>query len=80
MDKARTVLERVGGETGLIATAQRSVSTFGEVGHNVTGATRDLDQTLGEIREAVGAIRLLADELEREPDILLKGRAKGGAP
>ena len=75
------MLDRVGGETGLVATAQRSVSSFGEVGRNVTGATRDLDQTLGEIREAAAAIRLLADELEREPDILLKGRAReGGSP
>jgi ABC-type transporter Mla subunit MlaD len=80
VDKVDKVLDRVDGEKGLIATAQRSVSSFGEVGRNATGATRDLDQTLGEIREAAAAVRLLADELEREPDILLKGRAKASSP
>jgi ABC-type transporter Mla subunit MlaD len=74
------VLDRVEGDAGLIATTQRSLSSFAEVGRNATGATRDLDQTLGEIREAAAAVRLLASELEREPDALLKGREKASAP
>ena len=49
-------------------------------GRNVAGATRDLDATLGDIREAAAAFRQLADELEREPDVLLKGRARGAGP
>jgi phospholipid/cholesterol/gamma-HCH transport system substrate-binding protein len=74
------VLDRLDGDNGLVATTQRSVASFGEVGRNVTGTTRDLDQTLTEIREAATSIRLLADELEREPDALLKGRPGGATP
>ena len=68
------------GDTGLIATTQRSISSFGDVGRNATGAARDLDETLGEIRQAAAALRLLAEELERQPDALLKGRAREGSP
>jgi ABC-type transporter Mla subunit MlaD len=75
MDKVSSALDRMNGESGLIATAQRSVSSFGEVGRNAAGPARDLDATLNEIREAAAAFRLLADELERDPDMLLKGRA-----
>jgi paraquat-inducible protein B len=74
--KVDGALDRVDGDAGLIATTQRSVSSFGEVERNAIGATRGLDQTLDEIREAAAAIRLLASELEREPDALLKGREK----
>ena len=79
-NKVSGVLDRVDGDKGLIATTSRSMSSIGDVGRNATGATRDLDQTLGEIREAAAAIRLLAEELEREPDVLLKGRARRTSP
>ncbi len=75
--KMNKVLDRIDGEAGLLATAQRSIASFGEVGRNANGATRDLDDTLKEVRDAAEAIRLLADSLERDPDMLLKGRAKG---
>jgi hypothetical protein len=80
VSKAVTLLDRVDGDAGLIATTQRSVSSFGDVGRSATGAARDLDETLGEIRGAAAALRLLAEELERQPDALLKGRAKEGPP
>ncbi len=79
-DDLDKLLKRVDGDHGLLATTQRSVSSFGEVGRNVAGATRDLDETLRDIREAAAAFRQLADELEREPDVLLKGRARGAGP
>jgi ABC-type transporter Mla subunit MlaD len=74
VDKIHSVLDRVDGDTGLIATVQHSATSIGEMGRSATGPVRDLDETLAEIREAAAAIRLLADEIEREPDILLKGR------
>lgn len=79
-DDLGKLLKGLDGDHGLLATTQRSVSSFGEVGRNVAGATRDLDETLGDIREAAAAFRQLADELEREPDVLLKGRARGAGP
>jgi phospholipid/cholesterol/gamma-HCH transport system substrate-binding protein len=41
---------------------------------------RQLDDTLREADEAFAAVRRLADEIEREPDVLLKGRRSGGGP
>jgi ABC-type transporter Mla subunit MlaD len=80
VDNVNKVLGRLDGDHGLVAATQRSVTSFGEAGHNVAGATRDLDATLNDIREAVAAFRALADELEREPDALIKGRARGASP
>jgi ABC-type transporter Mla subunit MlaD len=77
-DNLNGVLGRLDGDHGLVAAAQHSVASVGEAGHNVAGATRDLDATLNEIREAATAFRSLADELERQPDALIKGRAAGG--
>ncbi len=74
-DKVTKLLASLEGDHGLLATTQRSVSSFGEAGKSVAGATRDLDATLGDIREAAAAFRQLADELERQPDMLIKGRA-----
>ena len=74
------IMGSIQGDHGLLATTQRSVSSFGEAGKNVAGATRDLDATLGDIREAAAAFRELADELERQPDMLLKGRAAAQRP
>jgi phospholipid/cholesterol/gamma-HCH transport system substrate-binding protein len=74
------LIKGLDGDHGLLATTQRSVSSIGDVGRNVAGATHDLDETLGEIREAAAAFRQLADELEREPDVLLKGRARRAGP
>ncbi len=74
LDKIFTNLD---GDKGLLATAKGSLASFGEAGRNVAGATRDLDQTLGDIREAAASVRALADEIERQPDALLKGRARG---
>jgi phospholipid/cholesterol/gamma-HCH transport system substrate-binding protein len=79
-DNLNKMFARIDGDHGLLAATQRSVSSFGEAGQNVAGATRDLDQTLTDIREAAAAFRELADELERQPDALLKGRARSTAP
>lgn len=74
------LLARIDGDRGLIATTQRSVSAVGEAGRGAADTTRNLNETLEEIRSAAAAIRALADRLERDPDMLLKGRGKGNAP
>jgi phospholipid/cholesterol/gamma-HCH transport system substrate-binding protein len=79
-DNLSKVLRGLDGDHGLLATTQRSVSSFGEAGQSVAGATRDLDETLSEIREAAAAFREFVDELDRQPDVLLKGRARRAGP
>jgi paraquat-inducible protein B len=62
---------------GAIANMNKVLDVFGEVGKNTSGATRDLDDTLRDVRDAADSIRRLGDALERDPDMLIKGRAKG---
>jgi hypothetical protein len=78
--RVNKVLERFDGDSGLVATTQRSVGSFGDASRQAGDSARDLSETLEEIRSAASAMRILADRLERDPDMLLKGRAKGNAP
>jgi paraquat-inducible protein B len=74
--KLNKVLDRLDGDDGLVASVRRASDAFGSFGRGANGSTRELDQTLREVREAAESIRVLADALERDPDMLLKGRAK----
>jgi phospholipid/cholesterol/gamma-HCH transport system substrate-binding protein len=73
--KMNKVLDRIDGETGLVAATQRSIANFGEAGRSATGATKDMEETLRSVREAAESIRELSNALDRDPDMLLKGRA-----
>lgn len=74
------VLKRVDGDNGLVASATRATDAFGEVGRSAHGTTRELDTTLKEFRDALDSVRDLIDSLDKEPDMLLKGRTKKEAP
>lgn len=76
VNKMNRVLDRVDGEDGLVASIRRASDAFGVAGRGAGGVTRDLGDTLREVREAAESIRILADALERDPDMILKGRAK----
>lgn len=57
----------------------KAVATMNSVLARIDGAgrtARELDQALRAIRETAESIRALADDLERDPEMLLKGRAK----
>lgn len=79
VNKMNKVLDRIDGDTGLVATAQKATESFGAVGSSAGRTTREMETTMREIREAAEAIRVLAETLERDPDMLIKGRgtAKG---
>ncbi len=76
--KFNTLLDRLDGDKGLLTSAQRATDSFGDLGKSATGTTRELDATLREIREAAEAVRAFLDALEKDPDMLLKGKAKRG--
>ena len=80
VNKLGETLDRVNGEGGLLASTQRAVTSIGNAGNNAAASTHDLDETLSQIREAAAAIRYLADAIERDPDMLLKGRARAKSP
>ena len=77
VNKMNTVLDRLGGQKGLLASAQHATDALGEVGRAGQGTQRDLEATLRDVSEAAEAIRTLVDSIERDPDMLLKGKTKG---
>ena len=46
-----------------------------DFGQNANGTVEQLEETLRDVGDAAQAIRDLAETLERDPDMLLKGRS-----
>ena len=76
MTKLQGVLDRVDGDNGLLASAQRATDSVGEAAGSAQLIGDDLSSTLSEVREAAGALRQVLDALERDSDMLVKGRAE----
>lgn len=74
------VLTQLEGAGDLLASVRRTSDTFGDVGRSTQGSTAELDRTLRDLGEAARALRDLVDEIDRDPDMLVKGRARTGAP
>lgn len=70
------LLARVDGNGGVLANAERASLSMGDAVRNASHVGTEAERTLREISEAASAIRELADTLERQPDMLLKGRAR----
>lgn len=78
--KVNTVLEGIGGDGGLVASTQRATDSIGDLGRSTRGSAARLDRTLRDLDEAAVAIRALAEAIDRDPDMLVKGRAKARRP
>ena len=73
--RTSALLARLDGEQGLFHNAERSADAIGEVARGARTLGPEMELTLREVRGAARSIKRLADELERDPDMLLKGRA-----
>jgi ABC-type transporter Mla subunit MlaD len=73
--RANRLMDRLDGEKGLFASMQRSVDGFGDVARGAQSLGDGLDGTLQDVRGAARSLQRLTDALERDPDMLLKGRA-----
>jgi paraquat-inducible protein B len=76
LGKLDVLLAQLGSDRGLVASAQRATDALGDLTKGKGGVGRDLDETLRQAHETLGSIRRLADDLERDPDMLLKGRER----
>ena len=76
MSKMNLVLDELSGKKGLLASAKHATEAFGEVGRAGQGTQKELETTLRDVSEAAEAIRALVNAVERDPDMLLKGKAK----
>ena len=74
MDGIQAVLRRLDGDDGLLASAQRASDGVGDAAGPRLGA--QLDESGRSLREAADAVRQLAEALQRDPDMLLKGKAR----
>jgi len=76
--KAAGTIENL--DRGVLSSVQRATDAYADLGRNANGTNRELEKTLKEVRETVESIKTLVDALERDPDMLVKGRAKGKTP
>ncbi|MBX3200929.1 MAG: MCE family protein [Labilithrix sp.] len=74
--RVNALLDRLDGDDGLIASASRAAEAASDLGRSTTRTSRELESTMRGIREAAEAVTELAEALERDPDMLVKGRAK----
>lgn len=70
------LLERLEGQGGVLASAERTVQMVGEMARGSSSIGPELELTLREVRGAARSVRRFTDALERDPDMLLKGRAE----
>jgi paraquat-inducible protein B len=78
--RTNALLTRLDSEQGLFRNAERSADAIGDVARNARSLGPELEATLREFRGAARSIKRLADELERDPDMLIKGRAAKRGP
>jgi paraquat-inducible protein B len=71
------ILERVDGDKGLLASAQKATDAVGDAAAGAPEIGEEMVVTLRDIQEAAQSFRRLTDAIERDPDMLLKGRGRG---
>jgi phospholipid/cholesterol/gamma-HCH transport system substrate-binding protein len=71
------ILDRIDGDKGVVMSAQRASDAVGDAALSARGLGEDLSTTLRDVQLLTQSLVRLADALERDSDMLLKGRAKG---
>jgi phospholipid/cholesterol/gamma-HCH transport system substrate-binding protein len=69
------LLERLESDQGLMMSAERAANSINEVARGAQSVGPELELTMREVRGAARSIKRFVDALERDPDMLLKGRA-----
>jgi ABC-type transporter Mla subunit MlaD len=72
---AEQVITRLDSDQGLVQSVERVADSVGEVARGAREVGPEVEVTLREVRGAARSIRHFADTLERDPDMLIKGRA-----
>lgn len=63
-----------------VNSARGAADAVREVERSSRGASAELERTLQDLGDAARSVRELADELQRDPDMLVKGRARSTRP
>jgi ABC-type transporter Mla subunit MlaD len=75
-----TLLASVGGERGLLSGTQKAAAALVGTAQATNPLGRELAETLRNAQTTLEALRRLADTIDREPDVLIKGRARSSHP
>ena len=70
------LLVRLESDKGLLQSAERAANSMNEVARGAQAVGPELEQTLREVRDAARSVHHFVDALQRDPDMLLKGRAE----
>ncbi|MBL9037600.1 MAG: MCE family protein [Archangium sp.] len=71
-----TVLENVAGDKGLAASVQRTSEAVGAMAANAKHVGPAMEDALKDVQGAAQSVQRLAEALELDPDMLVKGRAR----
>ncbi len=71
------LLFRMDGDKGLVASATRASDALGDTARGADGIGGQMENTLSAVEKAAKSIQKLASALEKDPDMLLKGRGRG---
>jgi paraquat-inducible protein B len=77
LNRMNSLLARVDGDKGLLASFGHASDALGDTVRNADGVGEQLQDTLRSVDSAAKSIHKFADALERDPDMLIKGHAKG---
>jgi len=73
------LLAQMSGEKGLAASLQHTSDSLGAMAQNAERVGPAIDDASRDVQAAARAVQRLADALELDPDMLLKGRGKKAA-
>lgn len=76
VERLNVVLAQLGGEKGLTASLQRTSDSLGAMAENATQTGPAVEDVARDVQRAARAIQRLADALDADPDMLIKGRGK----
>jgi phospholipid/cholesterol/gamma-HCH transport system substrate-binding protein len=72
--RADSMIAKLDGDDGLLATATRTTRALGDAASDAPVVRDEIVETMRDVQEAARSFQRLTDEVEREPDILIKGR------
>ncbi len=70
------LVDRMQSDKGVLAGAERASNALGDLARNANGVGPELEETLREVSQAAQTIQRLGDALDRDGDMLVKGRSK----
>ncbi len=76
LQRTSALLDRLQEKKGVIASTERAANAVSDLARGAVGLSSQLEQTLHDVQDATVSVQRLGDELDRDPDMLLKGRSK----